>query len=515
MTEVEPQWQNEVINGLYPLRRRLGGSDHSTVFLTECLAQNAAIAALKIVPIERVTLALLAHWRTVAGLSHPHLIRLFDAGLCQLGGRQYLFVVMEYAEQTLAEVLPGRALGAEEVRELLPATLDALAFLHSSQLVHGRLKPTNLLVVNDQLKLASDTARPAGELMSAIAEASPYDPPEGRAGRLFPAGDIWSLGMTLVEALTQRLPAWSDERSDLADLPPGIPAEFLATVQRCLNRDPAGRPTVTELQAHFMGMSAPVARLPEPVVREAAPVAHPPEPVVPEAAPVAHPPEPPVREAAIPAEVPADVRPPPRSPKQGPSAAAIGVVIVLLVAILGGLRLFRGAPVSHPPAAVTTSSARATPGAARAAAQSPRPPASAPGNTPAPSLNAKSSQSITAPPRAVSRPSNQPAEPAGSATSSSVVHEEIPVAARSALNTIHGHVKVAVLVIVDRSGNVVDAILQDPGPSRYFARLAKDAARKWKFATAESPADNRDSRQWQLRFEFTRGGATARATQRS
>jgi TonB family protein len=509
--ELEPQWQDEVINGLYPLRRRLGGSDHSTVFLTECHAQNAPSAALKIVPIERVTLALLSHWRMVEGLSHPHLIRLFDAGLCQLGGRQYLFVVMEYAEQTLAEVLPSRALTAEEVRELLPPTLDALAFLHSSQLVHARLKPTNLLVVNDQLKLASDTARPAGELMSAVAEASPYDPPEGRAGRLFPAGDIWSLGMTLVEALTQRLPAWSDERSDLAELPSGIPAEFLATVQRCLNRDPAGRPTIAELQTHVIGIPAPVARLAEPAVREAVPEARVPEPVAREEAPEARLRELVVREEALPPNVP----PPPPSPKRGPPLAAIGVVIVLLVAILGGLRLFRGSPASHPPVAVTTGSAQQTPGTARSAVQSPQAPGLAPGSAAAPPVNTKSRPSISALPRAVSPPSNQAAEPTTDVTSSSVVHQEIPNAPHSALNTIHGHVKVAVLVIVDRSGNVVDAILRDPGPSQYFARLAKDAARKWKFTPAESAADNQDSRQWLLRFEFTRGGTTAHAIPRS
>jgi len=89
----------------------------------------------------------------------------------------------------------------------------------------------------------------------------------------------------------------------------------------------------------------------------------------------------------------------------------------------------------------------------------------------------------------------------------SVVHQEIPVIPRSARKTIHGHIKVAVLVIVDRSGNVIDALLENPGPSWYFARLAREAARKWRFA----PADKQDSRQWLLRFEFTRGGTTGHA----
>jgi len=61
---------------------------------------------------------------------------------------------MEYAEQTLSQILPHRALSPDEVREMLLPTLDALAFLHRKNLVQGQLKPANLLVVNDQLKLA-------------------------------------------------------------------------------------------------------------------------------------------------------------------------------------------------------------------------------------------------------------------------------------------------------------------------------------------------------------------------
>src|SRR5580692_11102585 len=103
-------WQNTVINGLYPLQRLVSGSEHGAIFLTECKGQAVASAALKIIPIERVTLAQLSHWRSAVGLSHPHLIQLFDAGLCKLGGRPFLFVVMEYAQQTLGEVLNQRAL---------------------------------------------------------------------------------------------------------------------------------------------------------------------------------------------------------------------------------------------------------------------------------------------------------------------------------------------------------------------------------------------------------------------
>src|ERR1700730_12301213 len=147
MTEDWTKWESQIINGVFPLRRFLGKSNHSVVFLTE--AENFANAAIKLVPADPVqTEAQLSHWRTAAPLAHPHLIRLLEEGRCQLGVYQFLFVVMEYAEETLAQILPQRALTSDEVREMLLPTLDALAFLHRNNMVHGELKPSNFLVVN-------------------------------------------------------------------------------------------------------------------------------------------------------------------------------------------------------------------------------------------------------------------------------------------------------------------------------------------------------------------------------
>jgi TonB family protein len=99
------------------------------------------------------------------------------------------------------------------------------------------------------------------------------------------------------------------------------------------------------------------------------------------------------------------------------------------------------------------------------------------------------------------------AEPETVVAPPSVLHEEAPDVPLGALETIHGHIKFAVRVRVDSSGNVVHATLANHSPSRYFTRLAIETARKWKFAAA----DNQGSRQWLLRFEFSRDGATTHA----
>jgi TonB family protein len=122
------------------------------------------------------------------------------------------------------------------------------------------------------------------------------------------------------------------------------------------------------------------------------------------------------------------------------------------------------------------------------------------------SPSAKPTESEPALSRPVARASDQPAE-ALADVSPFVLHQEIPDVPRSARESIHGHIKVTVRVSVDRSGKVVDETLEDTGSSKYFARIATAAARKWRFA----PADNQDSRAWLLRFEFTRDGTTGHA----
>jgi serine/threonine protein kinase len=323
MAEVWTDWENAVINGVFPLRRLLKRSNHSVVYLTE--TQNLPAAAIKLIPADpMLAQARASYLRRIATLSHPHLIRLLDAGHCQLAGHPYLFVVMEYAEQTLDQILPHRALTPGEMREMLPPVLDALAYLHGNKLVHGQLKPQNFLVVNDQLKLASDTIQTSGK--SSATKPSVYDPPEAKHGAISAAGDIWGLGVTMVEALTQRVPEWPDAESETATLPKTLPAEFLDTVRRCLNRNPVDRPTVADLEVQFN-----------------------PAPQVPV---ISHPPS--VQPPSVQHAAPSLATHARNSPRRPSSVAVIAMVLAVLAAIGFGLRLFQSRPTSQQPAASST-----------------------------------------------------------------------------------------------------------------------------------------------------------------
>jgi TonB family protein len=105
--------------------------------------------------------------------------------------------------------------------------------------------------------------------------------------------------------------------------------------------------------------------------------------------------------------------------------------------------------------------------------------------------------------------SEPPPSPVGGAAgvSPSEVHKEIPDVPRRARQTIHGHVRVSVRVIVNKDGTVFAALTDQRGPSRYFERLAIEAAKKWTF----SLVDTEGQRILVLRFDFAREGTTARA----
>jgi TonB family protein len=248
MREVWASWQGQVLNGTFPLHRYLGGSDHSGVFLTELTLRAATQVAIKVLPaIATFADAQLARWNAAALLDHPHLIRVLETGRCQYDGTPYLYVVMEYADQNLAELLPRRPLTEAEAREMLVPALGALAFLHNRNMVQGQLKPANILAVGDDLKLASDTVCGVTD-GSGINLGSVYDPPEAREGSCSTASDVWALGVTLFEALSQRLPSL-DERTGGIAFPPGFPPSFRDVITACLSRRPYDRPKITELEA--------------------------------------------------------------------------------------------------------------------------------------------------------------------------------------------------------------------------------------------------------------------------
>ena len=238
IAEFSGQWEGRTVAGAYPLRQSLGAGEQSAVFLTTYDTRDAAIKLVDIAP--PATDAQLARWRAASNLSHPNLIRIFATGRCELDGMTLLYVVMERADEDLSQVLPDRPLTTEETRAMLEPTLAALEYLHRQGFSHAHLKPANIMAVDDRVKLSS------GGLCRLGTETenppTPYDPPE-RAKGVSSQGDIWSLGITLVEVLTQHRPPVGRGTPP----PATMPEPFAGIASHCLERNPADRWTIAQI----------------------------------------------------------------------------------------------------------------------------------------------------------------------------------------------------------------------------------------------------------------------------
>ena len=260
-------WEGLSVDGKFPLRRWVGGSEHSAVFLSErpdnAPGQPLQKVAIKLVAADADSAAQLSRWRAAAKLPHPHLMRLYEAGRWRLDNTSLLYLVMEYAEEDLSQILPQRPLAPAEVTDLLPPLLDALSFLHSKGFVHGRVKPSNVLATGDQLKLSADQITSFAETNPARRRRDVYDAPETAAGIISPAGDIWSVGVTLVAALTQNVSFGGESSQSDPTLPETIPQPFRGIARECLHLDPKRRCSLADIQARLQPEARSVPAEPE------------------------------------------------------------------------------------------------------------------------------------------------------------------------------------------------------------------------------------------------------------
>ncbi|HXN00152.1 MAG TPA: protein kinase [Candidatus Dormibacteraeota bacterium] len=468
------QWQGRSVNEEFQLREYLGGSQHSVVFLTERPGKNPQKAAIKLIPANSTNAEVhLSRWQSAARLSHPNLLHIFETGRCRLDNVDLLYLVTEYAEENLSQILLQRPLTPQETREMLDPVLDALLYLHGKGFVHGSIKPSNIMAVADQLKMSSDGACGMGSSVGDLhSPDSAYASPE-TAANVSPASDVWSLGMTLVEVLTQRLPTWDPADSQFPEsVTQTLPESFLDIARHALQRDPARRWNIGQIAARL----------------QSNPLLHP-----------------------TPVSVPLSTEPPLPRAKSRPqqeskfSSPRYLVPSVAAACILAGVILMPRFLGQHPRAAHPTrpesSPAQlavpsAVPHAARENADSSRRPT----NSLAPA--AKANPAVRAPLPAILRPEEKNLRTSTVPDGGAVLHQVLPDVSAKARDTIHGTVKIGVRVRVNPAGKVTEANLENLASSKYFADLSLRAARQWTFRAPGSDGRKLPS-EWLVHFYFT------------
>jgi protein TonB len=135
----------------------------------------------------------------------------------------------------------------------------------------------------------------------------------------------------------------------------------------------------------------------------------------------------------------------------------------------------------------------------KATTSKPSPETPAP-ETPAPAPVPETARSSAAPETDATAPEEEAASPG--AVKGAVTERVMPEVPEKATATIHGKFELAIRASVDADGAVSNAVLDSPGPSRYFANLAIQAVRQWKFKAAQ--VDGRAVPSvWVLTFQFS------------
>jgi TonB family protein len=241
-------WTGRTIDGRFPLRECLGDTGVEFLFRTELETTPSKRAVIRLIRADAEgAAARVEAWAAASKLSHPHLMRIFQRGRGEIDAVALFYVVTEFAEESLSEVIPERPLTPDETRELLGPILDALSYLHGNGVTYGHIKPSNILVVDNQLKLPVDNL--PGTSSKASPESGIYDAPETAAGTMSPASDVWSLGVTLVEALTQHPPSLDRSRTSDPAVPESLPQPFANIARGCLRADVGKRLTLTAIRA--------------------------------------------------------------------------------------------------------------------------------------------------------------------------------------------------------------------------------------------------------------------------
>ncbi|HEY1732070.1 MAG TPA: serine/threonine-protein kinase [Terriglobales bacterium] len=198
-------------------------------------------------------------------ISHPNLPRVIEHGYCEVGGRRTLYVAWEFIDgQPLSERLKAGRMLESEVLAIGRDVSSAIAAIWSRRIVHGDIKPSNIILRNSggavlidlgaARHLEQDNSPAARKPFGTIGYFSPEQARGEKA--LSCASDIFSLGVVLLQSLIGRHPT-DYHQSQLAhgfrasDVRFGASTALLSTLDKMLSERPGFRPMPAALSSYL------------------------------------------------------------------------------------------------------------------------------------------------------------------------------------------------------------------------------------------------------------------------
>ena len=200
----------------------------------------------------------LSFWQTLREWPHPNVSTPLAAGYRWLGDVGVVYIVLPIPDEKLSGVLVERSLTEGEATEVVRNIASALGHLHACGLAHGSIAPETVLAIGNSIQVSVESVRRQGADLLVSPPRAHYLAPESEGANITTAADIWCLGATLFEALSQRrYDAFSRDR--VKSLP------FSWLLRKCLEESPDVRCNLTEALSIFA--RGPKAAPPPPQAR--------------------------------------------------------------------------------------------------------------------------------------------------------------------------------------------------------------------------------------------------------
>ncbi len=251
----------EKLNGRYQLNNVLGEGGMAVVYEATDTLLNRPVA-VKVLKEEYASSKefvnrIKREARSVARLSHPHIVNVYDMG--EEEGRPYLVMERVAGKNLKKYIEENGPLSSRLALKIAEQISSALTKAHENDIVHCDIKPHNILITdNNRVKVtdfgiarALNSSRNSALSGSIEGSAHYLSPEQARGEEVKPATDIYSLGIVLYEMITGDVPYTGDTaisvavqhaRSPIPDLKQTeLPIEVADIIEKTLAKDPEDR----------------------------------------------------------------------------------------------------------------------------------------------------------------------------------------------------------------------------------------------------------------------------------
>ncbi|KAK2113061.1 hypothetical protein P7K49_007327 [Saguinus oedipus] len=189
---------------------------------------------------------------------HPNIIQLFQI----INTTESCHLILEYASGgSLYDWIQQNIVMEEEALAMFQQILSAIEYCHHKMIAHRDLKPSNILLDGERNKKTANLGLAItyheGQRLRVCPGTLPYMAPELLLGQGYecPAMDVWALGVTLFEMVSNTLPFFSENNVKLKDIirsrqyvcPASFSEGLKTLIKKMLTADPKERPTVKQV----------------------------------------------------------------------------------------------------------------------------------------------------------------------------------------------------------------------------------------------------------------------------